>query len=54
MECWSIGVMEYWVFPNPLLHHSITPLFQPAFHAFVARSLSTSFALSGLEIILYL
>jgi len=46
--------MECWITPNPLLHHSSTPSLQFSLYAFVARSLSTSFALSGLEIILYL
>jgi hypothetical protein len=25
MECWSDGILEYWV-SNPSLHHSITPV----------------------------
>ena len=25
MECWSTGVLEYWVL-NPSLHYSITPI----------------------------
>jgi hypothetical protein len=27
MECWSRGVLEYWVL-NALFHYSITPVFQ--------------------------
>src|SRR5262249_48525527 len=31
MECWSIGVLEYWV-PNASLHHSSTPGYQIMSH----------------------
>jgi hypothetical protein len=27
MECWNIGILEYWVL-NASIHHSILPLFQ--------------------------
>jgi hypothetical protein len=27
MECWSNGILEYWVL-NPSLQHSVTPLIQ--------------------------
>lgn len=29
MECWSIGILKYWVFKSiiPLFHHSSIPAF---------------------------
>ena len=51
MEYWSNGVLGFSELITPSLHYSISPF---RCYAFVARSLNTSFALSGLEIILYL
>ena len=51
MEYWSNGELGFSELITPSLRYAITPF---RYYAFVARSLSTSLALSGLEIILYL